>query len=148
MAKRLGRELQRFQNNPPAWASPPILVGDDMYKWKVQLQGPEGTAYATGNFTLIIEIPTDYPFKPPTCTFETTVYHPNVKTDTGEICMQSIIDSWSPQLKIEAVLETIRNLLAEPNLENPLEPSIGDQYKNKKSKFDDTVKKYIAKHCV
>ena len=44
------------------------------------------------------------------------MYHPNVKTDTGEICMQSIIDSWSPQLKIEAVLETIRNLLAEPNL--------------------------------
>eukprot|EP01094_Clydonella_sp_ATCC50884_P020177 TRINITY_DN4139_c1_g1_i1.p2 TRINITY_DN4139_c1_g1~~TRINITY_DN4139_c1_g1_i1.p2 ORF type:complete len:157 (-),score=38.85 TRINITY_DN4139_c1_g1_i1:135-581(-) len=148
MTKRLGRELERFQNNPPAWSSPPTLVGDDMFKWKVQLAGPEGTAYEGGSFTMLIEIPTDYPFKPPTCKFETTVYHPNVKTDTGEICMDSIIENWSPQLKIESVLDMIRQLMTEPNLDQPLEPKIGEEYKNKKAQFDKTVKKYIAKHCV
>lgn len=50
------------------------------------LTGPDGTAYEGGCFTLDMKFPSEYPFKPPTVKFETKIYHPNIKSDTGEIC--------------------------------------------------------------
>jgi len=50
------------------------------------MTGPEETPYADGVFTLDMKFPSEYPFKPPTVKFKTPIFHPNVKTDTGEIC--------------------------------------------------------------
>ena len=53
---------------------------------EAQLQGPPGTPYANGVWTIDLTFPENYPFKAPTVTFRTEIKHPNVKTDTGEVC--------------------------------------------------------------
>ena len=73
---------------------------------------------------------------------------------TGTICTDILGDGWSPQLKIHEgactsrrsrappltaaavpVLTTLKNLMATPNPENPLEADIGTQYTNDRAAF-------------
>jgi ubiquitin-conjugating enzyme E2 T len=50
------------------------------------LQGPKGTVYEKGVFTLSVHIPPRYPFEPPQVRFITPVYHPNIDSG-GRICL-------------------------------------------------------------
>jgi ubiquitin-conjugating enzyme E2 D/E len=78
--------------------------------------------------------------------FNTKIYHPNVKTDGG-VCADILADGWSPQLKISEVLLTLRQVLAEPNPDNPLEPEIAQQFKNDRSAFNKTAKEWTKKYA-
>lgn len=49
-------------------------------------QGPKGTVYEKGIFTLSVLIPPRYPFEPPQVRFLTPVHHPNID-DGGRICL-------------------------------------------------------------
>lgn len=42
--------------------------------------------------------------------FVTRIYHPNVKTDTGEICSDILNENWGPTLNVTYVLNTIRQV--------------------------------------
>ena len=53
------------------------------------ITGPEGTAYEGGVFDVDILIPTEYPFEPPKMKFITKIWHPNVSSQTGAICLVS-----------------------------------------------------------
>lgn len=69
-----------------------------------------------GNFDLSLILPPNYPFKPPTVTFTTKIYHPNISNDTppnsGTMCLGMLKDSdWKPSTKMSAVLEFTRQLL-------------------------------------
>eukprot|EP00019_Armaparvus_languidus_P006190 CAMPEP_0168593120 /NCGR_PEP_ID=MMETSP0420-20121227/8122_1 /TAXON_ID=498008 /ORGANISM="Pessonella sp." /LENGTH=137 /DNA_ID=CAMNT_0008629205 /DNA_START=52 /DNA_END=462 /DNA_ORIENTATION=- len=134
MSKRLQKEFKQCGSDELEWLKAE-LVGDSLYKWRVSFSGPEKSPYEKGTFKVLVDIPQEYPFKPPKFTFETKVYHPNVKTDSGEICTDILGDGWSPQLKIHEVLLTLKNLMAEPNPENPLEADIGTQYTNDRNAF-------------
>ena len=67
-------------------------------------------------FTLNLTLPPNYPFKPPTVTFTTKIYHPNISNDSppnsGTMCLGMLRDTeWKPSTKIVAVLEFARQLL-------------------------------------
>ena len=51
--------------------------------------GPEGTVYEGGVFEVDIEIPNQYPFEPPKMKFITKIWHPNISSQTGAICLVS-----------------------------------------------------------
>ena len=87
--------------------------------------GPEKSPYEGGIFFLDIHLPTDYPFKPPSCKFTTRVYHPNINANGG-ICISIFKTEWSPALTIEKVLISISSLLTDPNPEDPLVPEIAN----------------------
>eukprot|EP01112_Ceratiomyxa_fruticulosa_P000793 TRINITY_DN1071_c0_g1_i2.p1 TRINITY_DN1071_c0_g1~~TRINITY_DN1071_c0_g1_i2.p1 ORF type:complete len:147 (-),score=28.67 TRINITY_DN1071_c0_g1_i2:285-725(-) len=145
MAKRLQKELKDFQTEPPAWCKAELL-GDGLYKWKASIIGPEGTPYEKGTFGLELDVPQEYPFKPPKLKFTTKIYHPNIKAD-GSVCAEVLGEAWSPQLKIQDVLLTMRSLLSEPNPDNPLEAEIAHIFKTDRAAFNKTAKEWTKKHA-
>ncbi len=60
----------------------PAGNGDDVMHLKGTFQGPPGTPYEGGHYTVDVNIPQEYPFRPPTMKFETKVWHPNISSQT------------------------------------------------------------------
>ena len=83
--KRLQKELADLNSNPIDGVTIDLLQ-DSVVNWAVHIQGPEGTPYEGGKFTISIDFSDNYPFKCPKVQFVTKIYHPNIKTESGEIC--------------------------------------------------------------
>ena len=86
--------------------------------WNITIDGPEGTPFIGGKFVVNLDFTDNYPFKPPKIKFVTKIYHPGVKTDTGEICTQAIEQQWVPTLNAKFVIEAILTILQAPTAEN------------------------------
>ena len=95
--KRLSKEMNDF-NNDPVPGVQIKLVQDEIINWNVEIQGPAGTPYEGGTFVVNVDFSDNYPFKCPAMKFVTKIYHPNIKTETGEICAEAIKNSWVPTL--------------------------------------------------
>jgi ubiquitin-protein ligase len=113
------------------------------------LEGPEDSVYAGGRFGLVIKLPVEYPFKAPTITFATRIYHPNVTNDSlGNICLGLLkSDKWKPSTRISSILESIRSLLLEPQPEDPLEARIADEYRNDYKEFEKNARAYVQRYA-
>src|ERR1700722_6159615 len=78
-----------------------------------------------GKFKLLLTLPVEYPFKPPTINFKTRIWHPNVTFDEqGSMCIGILKgDTWKPSSRIMNVLIATQNLLTEPVPDDALETS-------------------------
>ncbi|KAF7852721.1 hypothetical protein EAF04_010914 [Stromatinia cepivora] len=150
-ARRIAKELKEVTENPIPGISTSLLKEDDLHQWKVEMEGPANTPYAGGLFILNVVLPKDYPFKPPIVNFVTRIYHPNVTYDEkGSICVDELKqDKWKPSGKITAILGAIRNLLIQPNPDDPLENAIAEKLKTDTEGFAkearENTKKYAMK---
>ncbi|KAH8303267.1 hypothetical protein KR059_005196, partial [Drosophila kikkawai] len=121
------------------------LIGNNLLHWTVTIKGPPGTPYEGGVFRLEIVFHGDYPFSPPTVVFRMGVYHCNVAL-SGYICLDILSTEWSSALGVSPVLLSIVSLLADPNSDDPVEPSVGNLYmenrKNNEAKAREWTKKY------
>jgi len=66
-----------------------------------------------------IIIPPDYPFKPPKMKFDTKIWHPNVSSQTGAICLDILKNEWTPALTIRTALISLQALLCSPEPDDP-----------------------------
>lgn len=146
--RRITKEYQELLRDPPANTSAGPISEGDMFNWRATIVGPPDSPYAGGVFFLRIHFPTDYPFKPPRCQFETKIYHPNINAQGG-ICLDILKvrkpihfpiiphqDQWSPALTISKVLLSICSLLTDPNPDDPLVPEIAKLYKTDRAEFN------------
>ncbi|KAE9381462.1 UBC-like protein [Stipitochalara longipes BDJ] len=124
--KRLLTELSAF-NSSPASSHPTLLSlvpsPSSLLSLRALLSGsplPISTGYSSGRWLLNITIPPNYPNSPPTITFVTKICHPNVKWETGEICLDVLKENWTPVLGIVGALEAVGRLLGEPGVDSPL----------------------------
>ncbi|KAI1115329.1 ubiquitin-conjugating enzyme [Nemania sp. NC0429] len=147
--KRITKELQECTDSPPAGITVTLPDESDLRLWDVTLTGPAGTPYAGGTYRVTVSLPADYPFRAPVVSFATRVYHPNVTNDqTGAVCLGLLkAENWKPASRLRAVLESLRQLLAEPNPDDPLEPRIADEYRSNRPEFDKNVKSYVARYA-
>ena len=144
-AKRLTNEFKNLTSNP-VYGAKIIQEGGNLYKWKVALPGPKGSAYEDGIFNLSFDFPDNYPFKCPDVKFITPMYHPNVKKDTGEICMDVFANSWSPTQKVCDIIEKLASLLVSPSTESPLEAEIAQEFVSDHKKWEKKVKEFVKKN--
>ena len=84
---------------------------DDLTRLTVFMTGPNGTPYSQGLWKLSLKIPDSYPAAPPTATFRTRIWHPNVEENTGNVCVDTLKKDWEPRLTLRDVL-IVRALLA------------------------------------
>ena len=111
------------------------------------LKGPEDTPYHDGKFKLTFTFPETYPFKPPMILFKTKIYHPNIKSETGEICAQVLYDEWGPTLNARTCLAALEEMLKNPNADSPLEEEAAVLFREKPKEFDKVVKKWVKEHA-
>lgn len=69
----------------------PVTEGN-LRELRGTIQGPVGTCYEGGLFEVDIQIPKQYPFEPPKMKFVTKVWHPNISSQTGAICLVRFCD--------------------------------------------------------
>ena len=146
-AQRLKNEFNSLINNGSYGATILLENESDLFNWIVILQGPEDTPYSQGVFKLKFKFPENYPFKAPDVKFLTTVYHPNIKTDTGEICQDVFASGWAPTQKVEEILEKLITMLKEPSTSSPLENDICQEYINNREKYNKTAREYTTKYA-
>lgn len=68
------------------------------------------------------------PFKPPVMKFDTKVYHPNISSQTGAICIDILRDQWSPILTIKSCLISLQSLLQSPEPNNPQDAQVASHF--------------------
>ncbi|XP_053533628.1 ubiquitin-conjugating enzyme E2Kb (UBC1 homolog, yeast) isoform X3 [Ictalurus punctatus] len=72
------------------------LVDENFTELKGEIAGPPDTPYEGGRYQLEIKIPETYPFNPPKVRFITKIWHPNISSVTGAICLDILKDQWFP----------------------------------------------------
>lgn len=140
--RRLQLELKEFEKlaaGAPVTASP---VEGDLTHWKATLQGPEDTPYHGGVFEIDIKIPAEYPFTPPKMKFDTKIWHPNISSQTGCICLDVLGKEWSPALTIRTALISIQALLSAPEPDDPQDAVVAEMYKKTPDVFRETAKNW------
>lgn len=86
--------------------------------------GPPDTPYAGGKYQVDIVIPDTYPFKSPIIKFDTKIWHPNVSSVTGAICLDTLGSGWSPVGTVKMALISLRMLLESPNPKDPQDAEV------------------------
>ncbi|KAJ3035733.1 hypothetical protein HDV00_003445 [Rhizophlyctis rosea] len=177
--RRVEREIRQCQSDKDALVNVE-LVNDSLFHLKGFLVGPEGTPYegklgqvqavqvmyrvgllihAGGQFIIDIQLPDEYPFRPPKMKFDTRVYHPNVSSQTGAICLDILKDQWSPVLTLKTAtmahkhtifairicptqLISLQSLLCDPVPNDPQDAEVARHYMTDRPGFDQTARQW------
>jgi len=138
--KRLEKELSDIRSLCTDSSVTADMVGGDLTVWKGTLKGPCDSPYEGGVFHINIDIPADYPYNPPKMKFETKIWHPNISSQTGAICLDVLGKEWSPALTIRTALLSIQALLTAPEPDDPQDKEVADMYKSNRELYKQTAK--------
>ncbi|KAL2863667.1 signal peptidase complex catalytic subunit SEC11 [Aspergillus lucknowensis] len=146
----VGYELAELIESPPEGITVELANESNLYEWKVLMDGPDGSPYHKGKFHLKLTLPTEYPFKPPTVSFVTKIYHPNVTNDDkGSMCLGMLkADEWKPSSRLAAVLQFARSLLEEPMPDDAVEGRIAEQYRDDRKRYEEIAREWTRKYAV
>ncbi|KAK7001814.1 ubiquitin-conjugating enzyme E2-24 kDa [Favolaschia claudopus] len=110
--------------------------------------GPSDTPYAGGLFKVDIVIPDSYPFQPVKMKFITKVYHPNVSSASGAICLDILKDAWSPVLTLKSTLISLQSLLCSPEPDDPQDAEVAKHYTASRRSFEETAVYWTKTYAV
>jgi len=134
-ARRVRKEIVECSSDKDGSGITASPVEDSLQYFVGYIKGPEDSPYQGGKFKLDIKLPDDYPFAPPKIKFHTRVWHPNVSSVTGAICLDVLTTEWSPAFTIRTTLISISALLTSPEPNNPQDAIVAHQYKTKPDEF-------------
>ncbi|KND01934.1 uncharacterized protein SPPG_02441 [Spizellomyces punctatus DAOM BR117] len=152
----LQRQLKELMKHPiPGFRV--AMKDDNIFEWEVGIIGPFRTPYAGGYFLATLKFPQDFPFNPPTFTFNSPFFHPNVYPD-GRLCIsilhppgddplsgESASERWNPTQSVESVLLSILSLLNDPNCSSPANVNAGVLYRKDRGAFEEIVRAQVEK---
>lgn len=116
------------------------LVDNNYTELRGEIAGPPDTAYEGGNFVLEIKVPETYPFNPPKVRFITKIWHPNISSVTGAICLDILKDQWAAAMTLRTVLLSLQALLSAAEPDDPQDAVVARQYKENLEMFKLTAR--------
>ncbi|KAK7014990.1 ubiquitin-conjugating enzyme E2-16 kDa [Favolaschia claudopus] len=144
--RRIQKELADINKKPIEGIS--VETKDDsLFEWKCAIKAASDSPYKNGTFHFTMSLPQNFPFKAPTVTFTTKIYHPGINEE-GSICVPVLRDEWKPSVTLSSVLIIIQEKVNNPDPDDPFEPQIAALLKNDKAKFLATAKEWTKKHAM
>ena len=127
----------------------------DMLHWRGVVRGPPRTPYEGYEFEFEITLSESYPNKNPTGRFITKIYHPNVKFDSGDICLGLLNglksernpSGWDKSNTLADVAKAILVLLAKPYPNDAYNPEAAKLYIENYQEFEKRVNYYCKKYA-
>eukprot|EP01057_Protomagalhaensia_wolfi_P001509 Protomagalhaensia_wolfi_Nauph_80__1508@NODE_1916_length_1280_cov_406_534247_g1500_i0_p1_GENE_NODE_1916_length_1280_cov_406_534247_g1500_i0NODE_1916_length_1280_cov_406_534247_g1500_i0_p1_ORF_typecomplete_len199_score12_20UQ_con/PF00179_26/2_9e47ProkE2_B/PF14461_6/9_4e09ProkE2_B/PF14461_6/1_2e03RWD/PF05773_22/0_0055_NODE_1916_length_1280_cov_406_534247_g1500_i06251221 len=139
------REERQSKHEPLVTAE---LVDGNLRHWLGRIRGPQGTPYEGGTFFLDVQIPEEYPFCAPKIKFETRVWHPNISSQTGAICLDILKSEWSPALTVRTALLSVESLLSDPYPDDPQDAEVAEMYKRDINEFNRVASAWVKRHAL
>jgi len=140
---RVRREFREIVTSEEAQACSikvEIIDQSDVTKLKGVIAGPPDTPFEGGTYYLDINIPDSYPFNPPKVKFVTKIWHPNISSVTGAICLDILKDQWAAAMTLRTVLLSIQALLQAAEPDDPQDAVVARQYKEDPEMYKKTAK--------
>ncbi|KAL1814560.1 hypothetical protein DCAR_0518717 [Daucus carota subsp. sativus] len=138
---RVQKELQECnKDKDSSGISVKLKGGNSLTHLVGSIPGPLATPYEGGTFLIDIVIPDGYPFEPPKMQFVTRVWHPNISSQSGAICLDILKKEWSPALTIKTALVSIQALLSAPEPDDPQDAVVAQQYLKDYQTFANTAR--------
>ncbi|KAJ4850148.1 Ubiquitin-conjugating enzyme E2 27 [Turnera subulata] len=135
---RVQKELQECSRDIESSGIKVSPKSDSLARLTGTIPGPIGTPYEGGTFQIDITLPVmgkfewelkdGYPFEPPKMQFATKVWHPNISSQSGAICLDILKDQWSPALTLKTALLSVQALLSAPEPDDPQDAVVAQQY--------------------
>ncbi|OAX39191.1 ubiquitin-conjugating enzyme [Rhizopogon vinicolor AM-OR11-026] len=144
--RRVQKELQDITTKPLDGITVETEE-DNLLVWKCSVKGSSDSPYKNGTFHFKIELPINFPFKAPSVTFQTKIYHPGINEE-GHICVPILRDEWKPSVTLSTVLAVIQEKVNNPSPEDPFEPEIAALLKTDKAKFLATAREYTKRYAM
>lgn len=145
--RRIAKEIADIKADRLSNIGIETLNDDDLTHLRGQFQGPPDTPYEGGTYFVDIRIPTEYPFRPPQMKFETKIWHPNVSSQTGAICLDTLSSQWSPVLTIKSALISLQSLLSTPEPKDPQDAEVAGMLIRNPSEFNFVARDWAVKHA-
>lgn len=136
---RVKKELKDCNKDEDSGISVSLEDESNLLHWKGQISGPKGTVYEGGKFAIDIKLPGEYPFVPPKMKFDTKIWHPNISSESGAICLDILKNEWSPALTVRTALISLQALLSAPEPDDPQDAVVAKMYKNDYETFKQTA---------
>ncbi|CAF0964188.1 unnamed protein product [Adineta ricciae] len=124
---------------------------------------PQSNIYKDAAFKIKINLPPTFPMVPPTVTFVTPIYHPNV-TDKGrlkpadsfstpvmhigEFCNGLLTrnSNWLSTTSLIEVVKIVTQHIDEPDPANSIRAAVGVEYTNNRAQFEKNAREHILKY--
>ncbi|GBN36583.1 Ubiquitin-conjugating enzyme E2 C, partial [Araneus ventricosus] len=144
--KRLQQELMTLMMSGDKGISA-FPSEENIFNWIGTINGAQGTVYEGLTYKLKLDFPNNYPYSPPHVRFTTPCFHPNVD-DHGNICLDILKEKWTALYDVRTILLSLQSLLAEPNIDSPLNIQAAQMWKDQLSykvilheKYENDVRK-------
>ncbi|KAL2760361.1 hypothetical protein ACRALDRAFT_1046443 [Sodiomyces alcalophilus JCM 7366] len=138
-------DIQADRDNSGVFAQP--ISEHNVLHLKGTIPGPPDTPYAGGRFIVDILIPDNYPFKSPIMKFDTKVWHPNISSQTGAICLDTLGAGWSPVQTVKTALLSLRMLLEFPNAKDPQDAEVAKMMMSRPEEFAIKAHEWAVVHA-
>ncbi|KAI5365298.1 Putative ubiquitin-conjugating enzyme E2, UBA-like superfamily, ubiquitin-conjugating enzyme/RWD [Septoria linicola] len=119
----------------------------DFTHFKGHFTGPPDTPYEGGKYEIDIQITGEYPFKPPVMKFITKIWHPNVSSQTGAICLDTLGSAWSPVLTLKSALISLQSLLSSPEPSDPQDAEVAGMLLTRPDEFKHVAKQWAMDYA-
>lgn len=79
--------------------------------------------------------------------FDTKIWHPNISSVTGAICLDILKNEWTPALTIRTALISLQALMCSPVPDDPQDAEVASQYKTNNELFKKTAKSWTENYA-